>query len=144
MKKLVWTLKMRLSSSISDLPGKSGFFMRNSAKIQPTDHMSIDVLYSLAPSRSSGARYHNVTTIGVYGRSGEPYSRARPKSPIYTNTQKTLPQLLTFSNAIWKFTFSCTQLSLKMPPFSTYCSFYKYWLLLQYLVHRPSIPLVHL
>ena len=59
------TLKMRLSSSISDLPGKSGFFMRNSAKMQPTDHMSMGVLYSLAPSSSSGARYHSVTTIGV-------------------------------------------------------------------------------
>jgi len=81
------TLNMRLSSSISDLPGKSGFFMRNSAKMQPTDHISMGVLYSFSPRRSSGARYHSVTTIGVYGRRGEPYSRARPKSPICVNKQ---------------------------------------------------------
>jgi hypothetical protein len=37
----------------------------------------------LMPSSSSGARYHKVTTTGVYGFNGEPYSRARPKSPIY-------------------------------------------------------------
>lgn len=32
------------------------------AKIQPADHMSMDVEYSLAPKRTSGGRYHSVTT----------------------------------------------------------------------------------
>ena len=45
-------------------------------------HMSTAVLYSLAPSSSSGHRYHSVTTSCVYGRKGDPYSRARPKSAI--------------------------------------------------------------
>lgn len=32
------------------------------AKMQPADHMSMDVEYSLAPKRTSGGRYHSVTT----------------------------------------------------------------------------------
>jgi hypothetical protein len=32
------------------------------AKMQPADHMSIEVVYSLAPNKTSGGRYHNVTT----------------------------------------------------------------------------------
>lgn len=42
---------------------------------------------TLAPSSSSGDRYHRVTTIGVYGFRGEPYSRAKPKSPICGRTE---------------------------------------------------------
>lgn len=37
---------------------------------------------TLAPSSRSGDRYHRVTTTGVYCFRGEPYSRAKPKSPI--------------------------------------------------------------
>jgi len=44
--------------------------------------------YTLIPSNSSGALYHNVTTMGVYGLSGDPYSLARPKSATWTNQFK--------------------------------------------------------
>jgi hypothetical protein len=47
--------KIMPSSSISVLAWKSGSFVINSAKMQPTDHRSISVEYSLAPSRISGA-----------------------------------------------------------------------------------------
>ena len=40
------TLNILLSSSNSDFPGKRGFLVKNSAKMHPTDHMSIAVLYS--------------------------------------------------------------------------------------------------
>jgi len=40
--------------------------IKNSAIMQPTDHMSIFSEYCLAPSSSSGARYHRVTTFEVY------------------------------------------------------------------------------
>ena len=40
-----------------DLPA-----LASSAKMQPADHMSMLVLYSLAPKRTSGGRYHRVTT----------------------------------------------------------------------------------
>lgn len=72
---------MRFSWSISDFPGNSAAIDKNSAKIHPTDHMSIGIEYSLQQSNSSGARYHKVTTIDVYAFNGEPYSRAKPKSP---------------------------------------------------------------
>jgi len=49
----------------------------------PTDHISIGVLYSLSLSSNSGALYQSVTTIGVYCLNGEPYSRAKPKSPTF-------------------------------------------------------------
>lgn len=75
------TLNIRFNWSTSDFPGNSAFISNNSAKIQPTDHMSIGVEYSFAHNSNSGALYHNVTTIGVYCFSGEPYSLASPKSP---------------------------------------------------------------
>lgn len=50
-------------SSISESPGKSGFRVHISAKMQPIDHMSTPVEYCRPPSRISGARYHNVTTF---------------------------------------------------------------------------------
>ncbi len=42
------------SWSISSLPGKMGLPTSSSAKMQPTLHMSISVLYSSAPRSSSG------------------------------------------------------------------------------------------
>lgn len=45
------------------------------------NNMSNKNIITLHPSRSSGDLYHKVTTIGVYGFNGEPYSLARPKSP---------------------------------------------------------------
>lgn len=40
------TLNILLSWSISDFPGNRGFLVRNSAIIQPTDHMSTGHEYS--------------------------------------------------------------------------------------------------
>lgn len=70
----------RFNWSISPRPGNSGSFWMSSANMQPTDHMSIAVVYSLAPSSSSGARYQSVTTSWVISPSGSPNLRARPKS----------------------------------------------------------------
>lgn len=49
-------------SSISESPGKRGFLEHISAKMVPTDHISTPVEYCLPPSKTSGARYHSVTT----------------------------------------------------------------------------------
>lgn len=59
------TLNIRFNWSISDLPGNRADIDNSSANIQPTDHMSIGVEYSLQHNSNSGARYHNVTTIDV-------------------------------------------------------------------------------
>ena len=79
---------MRFSSSLSLFPGNKGFMSKNSPKMQPTDHASIGVEYSLMPRRSSGARYHRVTTTAVYAFRGEPYSLAKPKSPTCKISEK--------------------------------------------------------
>lgn len=42
------------------------------AKMQPADHMSMDVEYSLAPNSTSGGRYHSVTT----------WRRPHPQGPL--------------------------------------------------------------
>ena len=38
------------------------------AKMHPADHMSMLVVYSLAPKRTSGGRYHKVTTSAETNR----------------------------------------------------------------------------
>jgi translation initiation factor IF-1 len=48
-------LKIMLINSISVLAWKSGSLRMSSAKIQPMDHISISVEYSVAPNRISGA-----------------------------------------------------------------------------------------
>ena len=63
-------LKMSLSCSSSLLPGKRALPSKSSANIHPADHISIMALYLTEPSRSSGERYHNVTTLLVYFGSG--------------------------------------------------------------------------
>jgi hypothetical protein len=65
-------------------PGKRGIPDAISAKIQPILQTSTDVLYRLAPSNNSGARYHNVTTSNVYGPLGIADRRAKPKSASFT------------------------------------------------------------
>lgn len=50
------TLKILLIWSISDFPGKSGFWVRSSPNMQPTDHMSTAVEYSCR-----GGNGHNVS-----------------------------------------------------------------------------------
>ena len=47
--------------SISYSPWNNGLFKHNSANIQPIDHISIGVEYSIHPNNISGALYHNVT-----------------------------------------------------------------------------------
>lgn len=90
--------------SISPRPWKRAVFCISSAKMQPTDHMSTAVLYSLAPSSNSGLldykggasvepekkskrtflvrtyRYHSVTTNCVISPNGSPNFLANPKS----------------------------------------------------------------
>lgn len=74
-----------------------------SAKMQPQDQTSIDVLYVREPNRTSGARYHRVTTCGSYEYlvcvsalrrvhtslekvfTGTPNALARPKSPSFSS-----------------------------------------------------------
>ena len=51
--------------------------------MQPIDHISIGVEYSDDPKRSSGARYHKVTTSEVYGLIGIVYILDNPKSAIF-------------------------------------------------------------
>jgi len=38
-----------------------GLYVMNSARMQPTDHISIAMSYELSPSSNSVDRYHNVT-----------------------------------------------------------------------------------
>ena len=66
--------------STSVLPWRMGSLDRSSPKIHPMLHMSTSGPYSFAPSRSSGDRYHSVTTSCVSGGLGSPVNRARPKS----------------------------------------------------------------
>ena len=48
--------------------------------MQPAAQMSIAVVWVGDCNKSSGARYHNVTTRGVIGWMGSPKRRANPKS----------------------------------------------------------------
>jgi len=67
----VWYLRVNLTS-ISD-PGKSGVpEFEISAKMQPDDQESTVKLYIRAPIRTSGGRYHSVTTSLLYCLTGNP------------------------------------------------------------------------
>jgi len=55
-------LNIRKSWSISESPRKIGRREAISAKMQPIDQISTGVEYLGEPSRTSGARYHSVTT----------------------------------------------------------------------------------
>ena len=52
------------------------------AKIHPADHMSIEVVYTCAPIRTSGGRYHNVTTCNI---TTLPMTRVSSEIVIQTN-----------------------------------------------------------
>lgn len=67
---------------ISVLPGNNGLCVSSSPKMQPAAHISMAVVCVFAPSNSSGARYHNVTTPGVIDVSVRLDKRAKPKSAI--------------------------------------------------------------
>lgn len=62
------------------VPGKRGRPVYISAMMQPADQMSIEVLYVLDPSKTSGALYHRVTTSLEKVLTGMPNALARPKS----------------------------------------------------------------
>ena len=60
--------KRQISVTISKIqcfPGKSGRLDNISARIQPTDQMSMALLYPLELSIISGALYHLVATYSV-------------------------------------------------------------------------------
>jgi hypothetical protein len=67
------SLNILSSCSSSVPPLSSGSLDNSSAMMQPKLHASMAVEYRRVPSSNSGARYHSVTTMCVYGRSGEPY-----------------------------------------------------------------------
>ena len=54
-------------------------FPQSSSHVSP-DQISTGVEYLRLPMRTSGARYHSVTTSCVYERTGIPNARANPKS----------------------------------------------------------------
>lgn len=47
------------------LPGKRGYLLISSARIQPTDHISTALEYLYDPRTISGAQYHLVATNSV-------------------------------------------------------------------------------
>lgn len=53
------------------------------SSISGTTRYNRSSIFTFVHSSSSGARYHSVTTIGVYAFSGDPYSLASPKSPTF-------------------------------------------------------------
>ena len=96
---------MRFSWSSTSTPGKSGLpALANSAKMQPADQQSIEVVYSLAPKRTSGGRYQRVTTSAEKQRTGMPKARAKPKSASFS-----WPLLLLMSK-FWGFKSRCRTL----------------------------------
>ena len=71
---------------LQSFPGKRGLPFSISAKMQPTLHTSIALVYSLNVSIISGARYHLVATYSVMNpelSSVEAADRARPKSQTF-------------------------------------------------------------
>lgn len=55
-------LKMRLSNSVSVLPGNSGSFCSHSAKMQPTDHRSTEGSYASSPGPAADRDLHAKAT----------------------------------------------------------------------------------
>ena len=55
---------------------------QNEVKVKKKNKKKENITFTFVPSKSSGARYQSVTTIEVYFFKGDPYSRAKPKSPI--------------------------------------------------------------
>jgi hypothetical protein len=71
-------LNILSSWSPSELPLNSGQRLKSSAIIQPHDQISTGVAYG-SPRRTSGERYHKVTTTDV-SLISKSYVLARPKS----------------------------------------------------------------
>lgn len=68
------------SWSVLSRPRKIGMPLIISAMMHPADHTSMLVEYVRLPSKTSGARYHSVTTSFEKVLTGMPNARARPKS----------------------------------------------------------------
>ena len=73
-------LKMRRSSSSTVDPGNRARPEAISKNIQPTPQISMEVVYSVEPIRTSGGRYHNVTTSLEKVFEGTDFALANPKS----------------------------------------------------------------
>ena len=91
------------SCCASSAPGKRGRPSSSSAKMQPTDHRSTSGPYRVAPSSSSGGRYHSVITRFVNSRSRAPppplswrYGLARPKSASLSSPALLISRLEAF------------------------------------------------
>lgn len=72
--------------NVQSLPGNRGLPLSISARIQPTLHTSIALVYSLNVNMISGARYQRVATYSVMKpelSSVEAADRARPKSHTF-------------------------------------------------------------
>lgn len=95
----VW--KIRLNWSVTVDPGNKGLPAAISKKIHPIPliiqdqivtsqtrephHMSIEALYSVEPNKTSGGRYHRVTTSFEYVFVGTDLARASPKSASFNS-----------------------------------------------------------
>lgn len=80
---VIWNIYQELRIRI--IPGMSGLHKSNSPNTQPTAHISTAHSCCREPSKSSGLRYHNVTTTGVIGLLGSPAVLASPKSAKIVN-----------------------------------------------------------
>lgn len=73
-------------NDLQSFPGNRGFPLSISAKMQPTLHTSMALVYSLNVSMISGARYQRVATYSVMKpelSSVDAAERARPKSQTF-------------------------------------------------------------
>jgi len=84
------------SWSLLSFPRKRGIPDIISAKMQPHDHKSIEVLYVRDPSKTSGARYHRVTTSFENVFTGTPNALARPKSPSFNSILRLISKFCGF------------------------------------------------
>ena len=60
------SLYIMSSVCCSCFPGNKGSCFSSSARMHPTAQLSTAAVYRAHPNNSSGARYHSVTTLGVY------------------------------------------------------------------------------
>lgn len=79
------SLNILMSWSDSFFPGKRGRPVAISAKMQPADHKSMEGPYFFDPIKTSGGRYHKVTTSWEYFLTGIPKALARPKSANFNS-----------------------------------------------------------